>query len=87
MSEFNWFDYNVRTNCAMPNTPARCDLVIGDQYLMHVDGAKKVRVLLISEPVEERNELRAHVVVLQDNPYVKSGKECRPLAFTLEKLK
>ncbi len=66
---------------------ADCELVVGDMYAMLVDGRKCVRVLLIS-PAEmnENQENRAHVVVLENNPYVRAGAECRPLAFTLHKL-
>ncbi len=68
--------------------PASCELVVGEQYMMRVDGSKAVRVMLLTTSVlDEHNELRAHVVVLENNPYVRSGVECKPLAFTLSSLK
>ena len=87
-SDFRWDDYNVRT-WQSPTSEAKCDLVVGEQYLLQVDGPRKVRVLLITKPMfnENTNELRAHVVVLEKNPYVEAGTECRPLAFTLEAIK
>lgn len=78
-------------NYSRPNNvrdPANCELIVGEQYFMRVDGSKGVRVLLLT-PAEltENNEMRAHVVVLEDNPYVKSGTECRPLAYTMHPTK
>ena len=87
VAEFRFFDYNMRRDAEDVRQPANCELVVGGQYMMRVDGSKAVRVLLVtSESLDERNELRAQVVVLEDNPYIKSGTECRPLAFTLEAL-
>ncbi len=84
----SWFgDFNiVRPDDVRDG--ANCELVVGDQYLMRVDGSKTVRVLLLT-PAElnENNEMRAHVVVLEENPYVKAGAECRPLAYTMHPLK
>lgn len=81
---FDFFEYNVRRNADDVRAPASVELVVGEQYLMRVDGAKTVRVLLITPAaIDEHNELRAHVVILEDNPYLKSGAECKPLAFTL----
>jgi len=81
-----FFDYNLRRNAKDVLQPAGCELVVGDQYMMRVDGANMIRVLLISSAVvTEHNELRVHVVVLEDNLYVKSGAECKPLACMLHK--
>jgi len=86
ISTYDFFDYNVRRNADDVRALASVELVVGDQYMMRVDGSKSVRVLLITPAtITEHNELRAHVVVLEDNPYVKSGAECKPLAFTLHK--
>ena len=84
--DFCWDDYNVRT-WQLPTTQSTSEMVVGDQYFMQVDGLKKVRVLLVSKPELLSGELRAHVLVLEDNPYVRSGVECRPLAFTLQAIK
>lgn len=66
-----------------PLDPSLAKLVVGEQFRMNVDGSL-IRVLLVSLPeVNENNELRAHVVVLEDNLYVRAGAECRPLAHTL----
>lgn len=82
--EFAEFNY-LRADDAKQD--ASCELVVGEQYAMRVDGKRWVRVLLLT-PTETdvHNEKRAHVVVLEDNPYVKAGAECRPLAFTLSSL-
>lgn len=62
----------------------KCSLVVGEQYMMTVNGRDGFRVLLLSsDEVTPRNERRAHVLVLEDNSYVKAGAECRPLANTL----
>ncbi len=78
-------------NYSRPNhvrDPANCELIVGDQYMMQVDGPKRVRVLLLT-PAElnEHNEMRAHVVVLEENPYIRAGAECRPLAYTMYPVK
>ena len=84
---FNCFsDFNyVRAEDvkAAPN----CVLQVGEQYAMRVDGAKWVRVMCLTpDQLNENGENRAHVVVLESNPYVRVGVECRPLAFTLSEI-
>jgi hypothetical protein len=79
-------DYNyVRPDDAKagPN----CRLEVGEQYAMRVDGSRWVRVMCLTpEETNENGECRAHVVVLEENPFVKAGSECKPLAFTLSAL-
>lgn len=83
---FEYFEYNYdRSNT--PLDPPNCKLIVGEQYAMRVDGEKWVRVLLITpDEIDEHNERRAHVVILENNPYTRAGAECRPLAFTLSKI-
>ena len=66
---------------------SRTTLLVGEQYRMSIDGRDGFRVLLISpDELDGRGARRAHVIVLEDNPYVKVGAECRSLANTLEAL-
>ncbi len=84
--DLNFADFNYLTR-EDTQRDAACELVVGDQYAMRVDGQKWVRVLLITPTeVNKHGEKRAHVVVLEDNLYVRSGAECRPLAFTLSQI-
>lgn len=70
-----------------PSAHELARLVVGEQCLMCINEAK-IRVLCLSLPEldDVRKERRGHVVVLEDNPYVKAGAECRPLAYTLHTL-
>lgn len=82
--EFAEFNYVYADD---PKQDATCELVVGEQYAMRVDGSKWVRVMLVTPTeVNDNKEKRAHVIVLEDNPYVRAGAECRPLAFTLSPL-
>ncbi len=66
-----------------PREGPRVKTVVGEQYRMNINGSL-VRVLLISQPtLNEHDELRAHVIVLEENLYVRAGAQCRPLAHTL----
>lgn len=84
---FTFHEFNYRTPDDV-RQPAGCELKVGEQYAMRVDGSKTIRVMLVTAAaIDEHNEMRAHVVVLEDNPYVRAGVECRPLAFTLNVIK
>lgn len=71
-----------------PLAHSRIPLTVGEFYGMQVQpGAKPFRVLLVSLPeIDERNERRADVVVMEDNPFVKAGARCRPFAPMLVEL-
>jgi hypothetical protein len=71
-----------------PLARARIPLAVGEFYGMQVQpGVKPFRVLLISLPeIDERNERRAEVVVMEDNSFVKSRARCRPFAPMLVEL-
>lgn len=71
-----------------PLAPARVTVTPGDFCGMSINGCKPFRVLVVSAPeVNSRNELRAEVIVLEDNLYVNAGKRCQPLASTLVPLR
>lgn len=81
--DFDFYDYNDQH----PTTPSRVKLSVGNQYTMRVDGRRGVRVLLTKAPeLDLHQELRAEAIVLEDNPYLRAGALCRPLAFTLVEL-
>ncbi len=65
----------------------KCALIVGEQYMMTVDGRDSFRVLLLTpDELDGKGARRAHVVVLEENRFVKAGAECRPLANTLRPL-
>lgn len=82
---FNCFCENCQAERDDVAARPACKLVVGEQYLMSIAGAEGFRVLLLTPDAfdETTKERRAHVVVLEDNPFVKTGAECRPLAGTL----
>lgn len=67
-----------------PQAPARTKVEVGEFCGMQINGSKPFRVLVVSSPeLDERKELRAEVVVIEENKFVKVGSRCRPLASTL----
>lgn len=76
--------WNCQDKHESPQAYERCKVEVGGFCGMTVNGCKPFRVLVISEPaLDEHNERRAEVVVLEENPFVKAGARCTPLASTL----
>jgi len=84
---YGWGDCNCwrcRGDGESPLAPAHVKAEPGDICGMSINGCKPFRVLVVASPeVNSRNELRAEVVILEENMYVKAGKRCQPLASTL----
>ena len=67
-----------------PLALARVNVSVGDFCGMSIDGCEPFRVLVVKTPeVNEHNERRAEVVVIEENEFVEVGKRCQPLASTL----
>lgn len=64
--------------------PAPIPLQVGEMYKLSVGYGSSARVLLLSLPqLNEADELRAHVVALENDHFLKAGRQYRPLAYTL----
>lgn len=69
-----------------PREGAPCKVEVGGFCAMRIEGSK-FRVLVVSEPtIDDHDECRAEVIVMEKNPFVKVGARCRPLAHTLRAL-
>ena len=81
--------WNCQERAESVTAGPKCKLVVGEQYTMSLFGDDGFRVLLITPDSFDKTtkERRAHVLVLEENPYVKAGAECRPLACTLGPLR
>lgn len=79
--------WNCQDRYETPQAHARINVESGDFCGMTINGNEPFRVLVISKPeLDERNERRAEVVIIEENPFVKTGARCRPLASTLTKI-